>query len=175
MIEFLYTSIGPVSLVNTTIEISSPPKREGKLIPFLVKEDGMARSDKPEVRQIKNAVVDARCKLTPEECKDANCPVHGNPEGVDSDEPHSSLKGADKLEAAEAEGMKLIEGAEQTPLIAVSDDIRSILTDAKPLIQHLSHPNDFSRNLVERIERVLNPPVEMLTVDEARRRFSPQA
>ena len=28
---------------------------------FPVKEDGMARTDKPEGRQIKNAVVDARC------------------------------------------------------------------------------------------------------------------
>jgi hypothetical protein len=232
-------------------------------------EDGMAKDGKG--KEVKNAVVDVKCKKSAEECKDAQCPVHMKAEtaeksaeegeedkltpsalaapagtvckNTDGDilcgrprEEHTikaargdvafdhdfvpSYKGDEKVAAAEAAGRAIAESGEKVPLVpeehsdAPSEDrdlirfvmskgysargaigllasarteiaadfekerasdldatVKEALTHALGLIKHIPHQNDFTKSLVTRIEDILNPPVELMTLQEAKQRL----
>lgn len=179
-------------------------------------------------QEIKNGVVDAKCKLSKEECTDPACLVHGEPEEVAEPEgaalepdpkrpptleevmkagygeeaaqqivakeqaafdagqkPYGEAErteepanpGAEKMAAVEAEAQAVAKSAIEVPISSVpelnskDDEVRSALRDAQELIKHLNHPNEFTTGLVERIEKILNPPVELFTMEEARKRL----
>jgi hypothetical protein len=187
-------------------------------------------------KEVKNGVVTAKCNLRRDECRDPNCPVHGEPqdEGASkSDEddtqdgPTPALKGVDKLEAAEMAAREAGERGEEIPITAVdetnekavwitsrpsecairtarwimervpkptlgSDSLdvinvarkideafdgalpikaRSALVDALGIIQHIQHHNDFTTGLIKRIQDILDPPVELYTLEQARERL----
>jgi hypothetical protein len=252
-IQFLTDSTHP--LAGQTVEL---PDYE---------EDGMAKDGK-NGKETKNAVVDAKCKKSAEECKDAQCPVHMKTEtaeksaeeedltpsalaapagtvckNTDGDilcgrprEEHTikaargdvafdhdfvpSYKGDEKVAAAEAAGRAIAESGEKVPLVpeeqsdAPSEDrdlirfvmskgysargaigllasarteiaadfekerasdldatVKEALTHALGLIKHIPHQNDFTKSLVTRIEDILNPPVELMTLEQAKQRL----
>jgi hypothetical protein len=134
-----------------------------------------------QAKEVKNTVVTAKCKLTREECKDANCPVHGEPQD-EAPGPAPATKGADKLEAAEAEGRKIAAAGRAIPITAVGVDesllpvelpghIVNVLREALQLVEHIQHQNDFTRDLIRRIKNIVEPPPELVTMDEARARL----
>jgi hypothetical protein len=90
--------------------------------------------DMTDKKEVKNAVMEAKCKLTKDECKDKSCPVHGEPE-PEKEKVTSTVAGSGKI----------------------APEVREALADAQQLVKHLNHPNDFSRGLVDRIESILNP------------------
>lgn len=81
-------------------------------------------------REVKNAVVKAKCSLDRDACKNPECPVHG-------EQKNDALKPS-------------ITGGDDT-----LEDVTQVLIDAKGIIEHLSHPNLFTQGLVERISKVL--------------------
>jgi hypothetical protein len=148
-------------------------------------------------RQVKNTVMTAKCKLTREECRDPKCPVHGEPteDGQSEEERGSTLKGADKVAAAEAEGRKIaasgleipitgdnaydvvssLGGPASLPEIGATNELPlhvvGVLRDAHDLIQHIQHHNEFTKGLLKRMEDILDPPKELMTMEEARVRL----
>jgi hypothetical protein len=179
------------------------------------KEDGMARKS----REVKQTVVKAKCDKAPEDCKDANCPVHGEPQdegagdltesarqaipgsicasseaGIVCGRPREEhtidaargdvgldhffvmSEGSVKTAEAEAEGRRIADGGVKSPLvveqsIALTDDVRQALIDAQGLVRAIHHQNDFTIGLVDRIEKILNPPVPLFTLEQARERL----
>jgi hypothetical protein len=134
-----------------------------------------------QAKQVKNTVVTAKCKLSREECKDANCPVHGEPND-EAPGPAPATKGAEKLEAAEEEGRRIAATGHAIPITAVEADeslhpvdlpghVLTMLREAHDTIKHIQHQNDFTRDLLRRMENVLEPPPELMTIEEARRRL----
>lgn len=95
-------------------------------------------------RQVKNTVMQAKCDKTPDECKDANCPVHGKPE-----EPEDQSADETTNETAGADGA-MQEAPESQPV-----DLQRVLLDAKDVIEHINHQNEFTRDLVNRIDAAL--------------------
>jgi hypothetical protein len=133
-----------------------------------------------QAKEVKNTVVTAKCKLTREECKDANCPVHGEPQD-EAPGPAPATKGAEKLEAAEAEGRTIAARGRAIPITATADDsltptelplhVITILREARDTIKHIQHQNDFTQDLLRRMSNILDPPPERMTLDEARARL----
>jgi hypothetical protein len=179
------------------------------------KEESMARHG---TREVKQTVVKAKCDKAREDCKDANCPVHGEPQDEAPDSAEKLTRSAEKaipgsicgsteagivcgrpreehtigaakgdvgmdhefvmsegsLKTAEAEaqGLRVAEGGTKVPLIAdLTPDLRQVLVDAQGLVKNIHHQNDFTTGLVDRIERILNPPVELMTLEQARERL----
>lgn len=70
-------------------------------------------------------------------------------------------KGAAALDAAEAEAAKVAEAAVEVPLSdeavrgILAEDVAQVLRDARELIVHMRHPNEFTQTLVERIDELL--------------------
>jgi hypothetical protein len=165
-------------------------------------------------RQVKNTVMTAKCKLTREECRDPNCPVHGEPdedgkpEGDSKDEdltpsahkaaPRSICGSKDWINGADEFVRDMICGRpreehtidaatnkvgmdhEFVPLAALPEigatnelplHVVGVLRDAHDLIQHIQHHNEFTKGLLKRMEDILDPPKELMTMEEARVRL----
>jgi hypothetical protein len=126
-------------------------------------------------------VMTAKCKLSREECKDPNCEVHGEPR----DESGPVTKGAEKLKEAEEEGRRIAAQGTKFPLVVsergdgdcadklsgLPEDVVQVLRDSYALIAHIAHQNDHTRDVVRRLDNILDPPKEFVTMDEARRRL----
>jgi hypothetical protein len=46
-----------------------------------------------------------------------------------------------------------------------------VLRDAHDLIQHIQHHNEFTKGLLKRMEDILDPPKELMTMEEAKARL----
>jgi hypothetical protein len=97
---------------------------------FSCKENVMAKNGKA----VKNAVVDAKCKLAAADCKDPHCPVHGEPEDEkpaeegEADSP-APYKGDDKVAAAEAEGKAIAANGVEEPIATVDAELLKFVMD----------------------------------------------
>lgn len=102
--------------------------------------------------KVKHGVMEAKCKLSREECSDPSCPVHGEP----VEEPEIEDEGEDGKSEAPAPELAAGNAASAPKLSALTEEVRQALADARQIVHHLSHPNDFTRGLVERIDKLLS-------------------